>query len=331
MENKKFYWLKIKKDFFKRHDIWLMECMPNGKETVLLYIKLLVESIDHEGRLRFNDDIPYTEQMLASLFSMTLENLKAALKLMTEMELLKVEPDGTIVMTKFQDFVGCDTASAIQKRKQRNLPKLTNGSKRLNGNYIITPDGQSHFVDEKRYGGHGMQALDRAFGKCERCGSNAGICIHHNNGYSNELDDLVCLCASCHGTAHNKKNKGHLNIKREPYVCQVSAHCPPDVCQMSVQSIENRDKRLEIRDKSYMFIAPTLEDITAYCQERKSPVDPMKFFEYYEAGRWKDSKGNPVKNWKQKLITWERKETPRSSGNEFIDLLNDMEVEDEEV
>lgn len=54
------------------------------------------------------------------------------------------------------------------------------------------------------------------------------------------------------------------------------------------------------------FVPPTLEEVQAYCKERNSPVNPKTFWEYYNAGEWKDSKGNPVKNWKQKLITWER-------------------------
>lgn len=53
------------------------------------------------------------------------------------------------------------------------------------------------------------------------------------------------------------------------------------------------------------FIPPTLEEIQQYCKERKNNVDSKKFFDYYEADNWIDSKGNPVRNWKQKVITWE--------------------------
>ena len=41
MADKKYYWLKLKKDFFKRHDIQIIENMPNGKDYVLFYLKLL--------------------------------------------------------------------------------------------------------------------------------------------------------------------------------------------------------------------------------------------------------------------------------------------------
>ena len=61
----------------------------------------------------------------------------------------------------------------------------------------------------------------------------------------------------------------------------------------------------EKKSKEKKFVPPSLEEVESYCQSRNSDVDPKKFFEYYQAGNWKDAKGNSVKNWKQKLITWE--------------------------
>lgn len=55
------------------------------------------------------------------------------------------------------------------------------------------------------------------------------------------------------------------------------------------------------------FVPPTLEEVMEYCSERKNNVDPKKFYEYYSVANWKDAKGNPVKNWKQKMIAnWEK-------------------------
>ena len=216
MNNNRFFWLKLKKDFFKRHDVYVVESLEHGGEVILIYIKMLVESIDHNGCLRFNEKLPYNAQMLAAVFHTKLEIMEFALKQLQEFEMIKIDEDGTIRMLKFDDFVGTDTEAAIKKRSQRALPTLKNGSKRLNGSTVITPDGKAHNVDEKRYGGHGMQALDRALGKCELCGSSENVLIHHNNGYSSELDDLVCLCISCHGKAHSKKNNGHVEITRPP-------------------------------------------------------------------------------------------------------------------
>ena len=53
---------------------------------------------------------------------------------------------------------------------------------------------------------------------------------------------------------------------------------------------------------------PTLDDVNDYVMERHLHVSARKFYDYYEAGDWKDAKGNPIRNWKQKLLTWEAHE-----------------------
>lgn len=55
-----------------------------------------------------------------------------------------------------------------------------------------------------------------------------------------------------------------------------------------------------------VFVPPTLEEVEAYCKSRNSTVDPKQFWEYFDAGDWIDSKGQKVRSWKQKLITWEK-------------------------
>ena len=60
--------------------------------------------------------------------------------------------------------------------------------------------------------------------------------------------------------------------------------------------------------KKKSFTPPSIEEVESYCKERNSSVDPRRFFDYYEAGGWKDNKGNSVKNWKQKLIAWESRD-----------------------
>ena len=57
--------------------------------------------------------------------------------------------------------------------------------------------------------------------------------------------------------------------------------------------------------KRKRFTPPTLEEVKAYCKERGNNVDAQKFYDYFSASEWVDSKGNKVKSWKQKVITWE--------------------------
>jgi hypothetical protein len=92
----------------------------------------------------------------------------------------------------------------------------------------------------------------------------------------------------------------------------------------------NLNKKCKSESKSKkQFKAPTLQEVQDYCKERNSCVDAKKFFDYYVAGDWEDAKGNQVKNWKQKLLTWESKTTnenrPESNTNQHtVDFINKM-------
>lgn len=61
------------------------------------------------------------------------------------------------------------------------------------------------------------------------------------------------------------------------------------------------------RKKKKEFTPPTLEEVEAYCKERKNNVDAKRFIDYYSVDDWKDKNGKPVRNWKQKMISvWEK-------------------------
>ena len=66
------------------------------------------------------------------------------------------------------------------------------------------------------------------------------------------------------------------------------------------------------------FVKPSLEEVKEYCKQRNSSVDPIVFYDYFEVGNWIDSKGNKVKNWKQKIITWEKQQPKQKTNNEEI-------------
>ena len=89
----------------------------------------------------------------------------------------------------------------------------------------------------------------------------------------------------------------------------------------------NNDNNDNNDNKVRRFAPPTLEEVKSYCQERNNNVDPVKFFDYYQQGQWKDSKGNPVKNWKQKLITWENKQ-PKAEPKKWKGVENKIDFEE---
>lgn len=59
------------------------------------------------------------------------------------------------------------------------------------------------------------------------------------------------------------------------------------------------------------FVPPTLDEVIAYAKERNSKVDPKYFYDYYSSADWKDGRGQEVKSWKQRFVTWDNKERKR--------------------
>lgn len=61
------------------------------------------------------------------------------------------------------------------------------------------------------------------------------------------------------------------------------------------------------------FTPPTLEEVKAYCQERKNNVDAERWFDYYSANGWKVGR-NGMKDWKATVRYWERKDKENGAG-----------------
>lgn len=76
---------------------------------------------------------------------------------------------------------------------------------------------------------------------------------------------------------------------------------------------DNKPKERKKRTQKE-FVPPTLEEVEAYASEKGYDIDCKYFWEYYSEGNWIDGKGDPVKNWKQKLITWAKNVRGDKSG-----------------
>lgn len=125
MAEKRFYWLRLKRDFFKRHDIRIIESLPNGKDYCLFYLKLLCESVDHEGNLRFSDQIPYSEEMLATITNTNVDIVRSAIKVFCQLRMMEILDDGTFFMAEVQKMIGsyADNDNANRQRRFRERQK----------------------------------------------------------------------------------------------------------------------------------------------------------------------------------------------------------------
>ncbi len=128
-DNKKYYYLKLKDDFFEDESVVLLETMKDGYLYQNILLKLYLKSLKSEGRLAFKNTIPYNAEMLASLTRHQVGTVERALEIFKELELIEILDNGAIYMLDIQNFIGesskeADRIRAYRKRIEEEKDKL---------------------------------------------------------------------------------------------------------------------------------------------------------------------------------------------------------------
>jgi len=122
-DNKKYYYLKLKDDFFNQEEIKLIESQPNGIIYSNIYLKLCLLSLKNKGELRYKQFIPYDEAMLSTLCNVDIDHIRCALVVFLKMELIDKLDDGTIFILEIQSLIGKSSSEAERKADYRERIK----------------------------------------------------------------------------------------------------------------------------------------------------------------------------------------------------------------
>jgi predicted phage replisome organizer len=121
--SKRYYWLKLKDDFFEREEIQIISSLPNGSDYLLLYINLMTKSINSDGRLVLKNLIPYNVQMISTITRCNADTVRSAIDIFIKFGLMSTLEDGTLYMNEVQALLGSETEFAAKKREYRQNRK----------------------------------------------------------------------------------------------------------------------------------------------------------------------------------------------------------------
>ncbi len=122
-DNKKYYYLKLKDNFFESDEAIILESMPDGYIYSNILLKLYLRSLKNNGLLMFNDLIPYNAQMLATITRHHVGVIEKAIQIFQQLRLIEIFDNGAIYMTNIQNFVGKSSTDADRKRAEYNKIK----------------------------------------------------------------------------------------------------------------------------------------------------------------------------------------------------------------
>lgn len=133
---------------------------------------------------------------------------------------------------------------------------------------------------------------------------------------------------------HKWKNHQQVRAKKRKFpeaeiICNQmisnATKCPRNPIQSN--TIQSESNTIQSLDGGPVY--PTLEEVVAFADDRKSIVDPKRFFDWYENTGWKDASGKPIQNWRNTFLSWERTdkkeqtETENGTDNIFLKILEE--------
>lgn len=119
-DNKNYYYLKLKDSFFESDEMLVLESMQDGYLYSNILLKLYLRSLKYDGRLMFNNRIPFNSTMLSQITRHSVGDIEKAIRVFEQLELIEVLDNGAIYMLDIQNFIGKSSDAGDRKRAQRN-------------------------------------------------------------------------------------------------------------------------------------------------------------------------------------------------------------------
>ena len=132
-ENKRFYWIKLKTDFFNQDTIDFLLSQENGCEYIVLYQMLCLNTANNDGKLSSNIGemiVPYdVKKIVRDTKYFTFDTVTIALGLFKQLGLIYEEEDKVLRIKNFNEMVGSETSkAAIMRRKRAKEKELNSGN-----------------------------------------------------------------------------------------------------------------------------------------------------------------------------------------------------------
>lgn len=189
---KKYYWMKLREDFFDDDAIEWLEEQPKGKEYALFYLKLCLKSLKTNGLLIRTVGtilVPYDTSKLADITKTDYDTTIVAMELLKNIGLVEILESGEICLPRMEEMIGSETDKAVLMRKlraQKNLiqgnnvttalpecsenvtQRLENRDKDIDKNIIVAPLGNdaSGGTDKYPVGDFEYQCVDMLIKSC---------------------------------------------------------------------------------------------------------------------------------------------------------------------
>ena len=118
-DNKKYYYLKLKDNFFDSEEMKILKSMDNGYEYACILLEMYLKSLKNDGKLVFQDTIPYNPQMLSVVLGHNIAIIEKSIKIFNDLHLIELLETGEIFLLNIQSYIGKSSSEADRVRDFR--------------------------------------------------------------------------------------------------------------------------------------------------------------------------------------------------------------------
>lgn len=115
-ENRRFYYLKLKENFYNSETMVILESMQDGLLYSNLLLKMYLMSLKSSGVLLLNDCLPHTVQTIATFTRHQVGTVERALKIFQEFGLVEILTDGAYYMSDIQLLIGQSSSEVLNSK-----------------------------------------------------------------------------------------------------------------------------------------------------------------------------------------------------------------------
>ena len=118
-ENRKYYFLKLKEDFFDQREIVVLEGSKDGILYVNILLKMYLKSLQHNGKLLLNEQTPLSAEMIALLTRHEVGTVERAMRAFMQLGLVVVQENDIYYMPEIEQMTGKGSSDAERKARYR--------------------------------------------------------------------------------------------------------------------------------------------------------------------------------------------------------------------
>lgn len=132
-------WIKLETDIFDNRKIRQIEAMPDGDTLVVIWLKLLTLAgvTNDKGWVYFTQDIPYTEELLATQFNRPINTVRLALKVFQQFQMIEVVDD-VIHVSNWEKYQNVEGMEKVREQTRKRVARFREKQKQIECNDTVT-------------------------------------------------------------------------------------------------------------------------------------------------------------------------------------------------